>query len=160
MRCRLVTGCSQFGQEALESRQYNLKRNSHSKQNGFVYTYVCVRIYMYVFFPHNSYQVLNPLNPSIKTEGIYSPSCSYIFFLLYLPRLVFPHEESCRPYTLCLEILTNTKWKVTLVFSKVKFKKADVLSHLPEEVVFCGMKFSKSNPIYERRESIMTFEET
>ena len=114
---------------------------------------------MYSFL--TSYQVLNPLNPRIKTEGIiYSPSYSCIVFLLYLPQLVFPHEKSCRPYMLCLEILTNTKWKITLVFSKVKFKKADVLSHLPEEVVFCGMKFSKSNPIYERRESIMTFEET
>lgn len=155
----LQQNCSQFGQEALQSRQYNLKRNSHSKIDVYLYIRVCT--YMYLFFPHNSYQALNPLNPSIKNTGItYSPSCSCIFFLLYLPQLVFPRERSHRPYMLCLEILTNAKWKITLVFSKVRFKKADILSHVPEEVVLCGMKFSKSNPNCERRGSIMTFEET
>jgi len=76
----------------------------------YVYTCVPVRTYMYIFFPHNSYQVLNPLKPSIKTKGIiYSPSCHCISFLLYVPRLVFPRDKSCRPYMLCLEILTNAK---------------------------------------------------
>lgn len=52
------------------------------------------------------------------------------------------------------ETLTNANWKITLVFSKVRFNKADVLVHLPEVVVFRGMKFSKSKPICERRGSL------
>lgn len=60
-----------------------------------------------------------------------------------------------RPGTLCLEILTNTKWKVIFVFSKARFKKADVLSHIPEALVLCGMKFSRSNPTYEKRGPII-----
>lgn len=62
--------------------------------------------------------------------------------------------------TACFETLTNAKWKITLVFSKVRFKTADMLLHLPEEVVLCGIKFSTSKPIYERRGSVMTFKET